>query len=192
MQKPSENSIKEKGSKFISLAYPVNNQENIKEIIKSLQKKYFDATHICYAYRLGINNVEMKAHDDGEPNHSAGTPILNVIRSFELTNCLIVVIRYYGGTKLGVSGLINAYKTAAKLCINKENIIETFEFTELNFETQYDDLQTIIHFIKSNNIEIVNQVFEEKNIRLKIKLKLTLLQETSDFLQTLYLTKIIL
>src|SRR5690606_7725476 len=109
---PAEGLYKEKGSKFIALAYPVYTEEEIKDRLAELRKKYYDARHHCYAYMLGADKSRYRANDDGEPNHSAGDPILGQIRSADLSNVLVVVVRYFGGTKLGVSGLITAYKTA--------------------------------------------------------------------------------
>lgn len=110
---PAEGLYKEKGSKFISLAYPVQSEGQIKEIVAELKDKFYDARHHCYAWMLGADKKNFRANDDGEPSSTAGRPILGQIQSNDLTNILIVVIRYFGGTKLGVSGLINAYREAA-------------------------------------------------------------------------------
>lgn len=109
----SEGFNKEKGSKFLAFAYVVSNEDDVKKTVAELKKKYYDARHYCYAYVLGDQSEIYRAKDDGEPGHSAGDPILGQIRSKKLTNTLIVVVRYFGGTKLGVGGLIHAYKTAA-------------------------------------------------------------------------------
>src|SRR5690606_39655528 len=113
----------EKGSKFIALAYPVSDEEEIKSLLENIRKKYYDARHHCYAYRLGREGLVFRANDAGEPNHSAGDPILGQLRSYNITDVLIVVVRYFGGTKLGVGGLINAYKTAAADAIENSTII---------------------------------------------------------------------
>jgi uncharacterized YigZ family protein len=128
-----ESLYKEKGSKFIGLSFHVEDEEQIKEIQEHLRKKYYDARHHCYAYIL--NNDKYRANDDGEPNHSAGDPILGQIRSKNLTQALVVVIRYFGGTKLGVSGLINAYKTAAFEAL--ENAIIEKVIIECDFKLCY-------------------------------------------------------
>ncbi|MEQ9007162.1 MAG: YigZ family protein, partial [Ekhidna sp.] len=114
IKEKSEGLYKEKGSKYLAFAYPVKSEVEIKEIQESLRKEYYDARHHCFAWVLGMDDQSYRANDDGEPAHSAGDPILGQIRSFELTNVLVVVIRYFGGTKLGVGGLINAYKTATE------------------------------------------------------------------------------
>ena len=119
ISKPSEGLFKDRGSKFIAFAYPVSTEEEIKEIQEKLRSDYHDARHHCYAYMLGKDKNVFRANDDGEPSSTAGKPILGQIKSYDLTNILIIVIRYFGGTKLGVSGLINAYKTAADDSIDR-------------------------------------------------------------------------
>ena len=124
IEKPSEGLFKDKGSKFISFAFPVDNEEEIKEIVQSIKKEHHSARHHCYAWRLGADQLLFRANDDGEPSSTAGKPILGQIQSFDLTNILIVVVRYFGGTLLGVSGLINAYRNAALDAINQAEIVE--------------------------------------------------------------------
>lgn len=117
LQGEGEGLYKEKGSKFIGHCFPVSSEEEIKGRLEDLRKQYHDARHHCYAYQIGMEDQQYRANDDGEPNHSAGDPILGQIRSAGLTNTLVVVVRYFGGTKLGVPGLIHAYKTAAEQAI---------------------------------------------------------------------------
>ena len=119
LQDPEEGFYKEKGSKFLAFAYPVTTEKEIKERIDGLKAKYFDARHHCYAWMLGANKNHFRAFDDGEPNHSAGDPILGQIRSKGVTNVLVVVVRYFGGVKLGMGGLISAYKNAAQDVLGK-------------------------------------------------------------------------
>ena len=116
---PASGEYKEKDSKFLAFAYSVSSGEEVRARLQYLRKQYFDAHHHCYGYLIGLENPSFRANDDGEPGHSAGDPILGQIRSFQSTNCLVVVIRYFGGTKLGVSGLVNAYKTAAAEALSK-------------------------------------------------------------------------
>ena len=128
----SEAVFKEKGSKFLAFAFPVGSEEDVKEELDFLRKKYFDASHHCYAYRLGVNGEQYRANDDGEPANSAGKPILGQLISCNVTNVLVVVVRYFGGTLLGVGGLIKAYKqaTAAALAaaeIVTETVTETYQ-----------------------------------------------------------------
>lgn len=119
---PAEAIYKEKSSKFLAYAYPVESEEEIRTLLDALRKKYYDATHLCYAWRLGPHGETFRANDDGEPSGTAGKPILGQLLSNELVNCLIVVVRYFGGTKLGVSGLIGAYKESAAEAIRAAEI----------------------------------------------------------------------
>src|SRR5688572_4417432 len=138
LQAATRGIYKEKGSKFLAFAWPVNTEFEIKEKIDGLRKEYYDARHHCYAWMLGAEKNHFRAFDDGEPNHSAGDPILGQIRSKGITNVLIVVVRYFGGVKLGVGGLINAYKTAAENALNNSAIVE-IEISE-NVNLQFDYL----------------------------------------------------
>lgn len=160
ISKPSEGLFKDRGSKFIAWAYPVSTEEEIKEIQEKLRNDYHDARHHCYAYMLGKDKNVFRANDDGEPSSTAGKPILGQIRSHDLTNILIVVIRYFGGTKLGVSGLINAYKTAADESIKKAKIIKKtlHDIYELQFE--YPEMNEIMRIMKEEQIEQIDQNFE--------------------------------
>ena len=123
--KPSQDVLfKDKNSKFFGYAFPVKSEEEIKSYLEALKKQHHSARHWCYAYQLGTETTNYRANDDGEPNNSAGMPIYGQIQSFNLTNVLVVVVRYFGGVKLGVGGLINAYKTTAQLALESSNIIE--------------------------------------------------------------------
>ena len=151
---------KEKGSKFIGYAYPVKNEEEISQFISKLRAEHHKARHWCYAWRLGMENFRFRANDDGEPSNSAGQPIYGQILSKDVTNILIIVVRYYGGTKLGVGGLITAYKTAASSALEASVIIEktiNIEF-EINFE--YKDLNKVLRIVKDNKAEIIQQKME--------------------------------
>ncbi len=156
---PSTGLFKDKGSKFISFAFPVFNEEEIKLKIANLKKEYFDARHHCFAYALGIRGEPFRIFDDGEPSGTAGKPIHGQIRSFELTNVLIVVVRYFGGTLLGTGGLINAYKTAAADAIQHATIIEKTEnsISKLNFK--YEAMNDVMRILKDENIEQLNHQF---------------------------------
>ncbi|WP_320019247.1 YigZ family protein [Labilibaculum manganireducens] len=150
---------KEKGSKFIAYAYPVTNEEEIKEYIANLKKEYYDARHHCYAYMLGADKSEYRANDDGEPSSTAGKPILGQILSNDITNILIVVIRYFGGTKLGVSGLIHAYKTAAADAIANTEIIEKTVNDIYNINFDYLVMNDVMKIIKDDQPEQLGQDF---------------------------------
>jgi uncharacterized YigZ family protein len=156
----SESQFKEKGSKFLGFAFPVSSEEEIKEKLDFLRKKYFDARHHCFAYILGKDKDIYRANDDGEPNHSAGDPILGQIRSHSLTNTLIVVVRYFGGTKLGVGGLIQAYRIAASEAIANNIIIEKEDKKELKLNFNYLEMNQVMKFIKEYNLEISDQKFD--------------------------------
>ncbi|HSI77215.1 MAG TPA: YigZ family protein [Lunatimonas sp.] len=158
--KKSAGSYKEKGSKFLAFAYPISAEEEIKPILDSLRKEYYDARHHCYAYILGKDQKLFRANDDGEPNHSAGDPILGQIRSHGLTNVIIVVVRYFGGTKLGVSGLIKAYKTAAMEAINSNEILEGVLTSEMNFSFDYRHTNEVMRIIAMYDMEIIGQRFQ--------------------------------
>ncbi len=156
----SEGFYKEKGSKFFAFAYPVEEEDAIKEKIAELKKKYYDARHHCYAYIIGYDGEQYRANDDGEPTHSAGDPILGQIKSNDLTNTLIVVVRYFGGTKLGVSGLINAYKTAAADAINNNKVIKKFIYKEMKLHFSYPQMNLVMKLVKDFDLKIVAQKME--------------------------------
>lgn len=162
IEKPGKGYFKDKGSKFFAFAYPVKSEEKVKEILVQLKKEHHSARHHCYAWRLGTEEIQYRANDDGEPSSSAGKPILGQLLSFEVTNVLIVVVRYFGGTLLGVSGLINAYRTAAAEALKNATI--TAKFIESIFELHftYTELNEVMHIIKQENLNIVNTRFEEK------------------------------
>jgi len=156
----SEGSFKEKGSKFLAFAYPVSNVTQVDQYLKELRKRYHDARHHCYAYILGPDAAEKRANDDGEPGHSAGDPILGQIKSHELTNTLIVVVRYFGGTKLGVSGLINAYKTAAIEALEHNKILVQKVTKQLRLLFPYPSINEVMKLIGEMNIHITAQSFD--------------------------------
>ncbi|QMU27931.1 IMPACT family protein [Adhaeribacter radiodurans] len=159
---PSAGVYKEKGSKFLAFAFPVNSEAEIKEIIGSLKKEYFDARHYCYAYRLGPTGSVYRANDDGEPNHSAGDPILGQLKSSNLTYILLVVVRYFGGIKLGVSGLIQAYKTAAQDALATATIIQKKELSQLTLYFSYEQLNEVMSLAKEPDLVILKQEFEQE------------------------------
>ncbi|QDH79966.1 YigZ family protein [Echinicola soli] len=169
----SEGLYKEKGSKFLAFAYPVQDEDEIKERLEALKKKYYDARHHCYAYMLGRDQSLFRANDDGEPNHSAGDPILGQIRSHEISDVLIVVIRYFGGTKLGVGGLITAYKTAAAEAIASNEIITAVVTKKIRFRFDYLDMNDVMRLIKDYDLEIIKQDFDNTcSMTLRIREKL--------------------
>lgn len=160
IQKPSEAIYKDRGSKFLAFAFPVANEDEIKENLNSLRKLHPSANHHCYAFRLGSDKLAFRSNDDGEPSNTAGKPILGQIQSKDLTNILIVVVRYFGGTLLGVSGLINAYREAASAAITNATIIENTvnDVYELKFD--YLQMNNIMKIIKDEDLTMISQNFE--------------------------------
>lgn len=153
----SEILIKEKNSKFIGYAFPIQNEEDAKKHIEILKKEHFSARHWCYAYQIGTEQTRFRANDDGEPNNSAGMPIYGQIQSFEVTNILVVVVRYFGGIKLGVGGLISAYKTCAQLTLEAAEIIEKTIDQHFLLTFDYKHMNKVMRIIKEKNIAIINQ-----------------------------------
>ena len=182
IQSVSEGIYKEKGSKFIAFAYPVNSETGIKTRLDELRKKYFDASHHCYAWILGADKKLFRAADDGEPNHSAGAPILGQIRSRNLTNVLVVVVRYFGGTKLGVGGLTQAYKAAAELALANAKIIEV-ELTEsVALSYDYSASPEVARLVKEFDLLIKKETYDEAakiETEVKLRLKENLLEKLS-------------
>ena len=158
----TEGIYKEKGSKFLSFAMPVHSADEVKELIKTFKKDYYDARHVCYAYMLGAERKEWRANDDGEPSGTAGRPILGQINSRELTNILVVVVRYFGGILLGTGGLTVAYREAAADALNQAETIERTvdETIEINFE--YILMNDVMHVIKDTNAQILQQAFDNQ------------------------------
>lgn len=173
---PSKGLYKEKGSKFIAKAYPIHSEEEIKGILADIKKTYYDARHHCFAYYLGEKAQFYRANDDGEPNHSAGDPILGQIRSRNLTNVLVIVIRYFGGNKLGVSGLINAYKTAAADALEGARIVEKTVQVPLKLQFDYEQMNGVMKVAKDYHLEIISQNFET-TCQLKLLVRKSLVEE---------------
>ncbi len=156
----SEGLFKDRGSKFIAKAFPVQNETQVKEHLSKLRKEYHDARHHCYAYQLGFDKSAHRINDDGEPSGTAGKPIFGQINSHNLTNILIVVIRYFGGTKLGVSGLINAYKMASKESILSGKIVTKIISDCYHIDFQYTEMNDVMKIMKTHKLEQSNQIFE--------------------------------
>lgn len=154
--------FKDRGSKFSGFAYPVENTDEIKEILLRLKKAYYDANHHCYAWRIGYNGELLRTNDDGEPSGSAGKPILQQIVSRELTNVLVVVVRYFGGILLGTGGLINAYRTAASEALDHSGIIEIFVEEKLEIVFDYVNTNEIMKILNDADANIFSQDFTEK------------------------------
>ncbi len=182
----SEGFYKEKGSKFLAFAQPCKTEEEAKAYLNSYRKEHHQAVHVCYAFRFGSDKKLFRASDDGEPSNSAGPPILGQIQSFDLTNILIAVVRYYGGTNLGVGGLITAYRTAAKEALDAATIIEQEDAQVLELHFSYEQMPQIMKIIKSHAVLIISQEFDNECF-LKIsfpKSNTALLQQLKAFLES--------
>jgi len=154
--------FKDKGSKFLGFAFPIQHENQVKEIVDRLKKDHYKARHWCYAWQLGTETIQFRVNDDGEPNNSAGQPIYGQILSKELTNVLVVVVRYFGGIKLGVGGLVNAYKTAAHLALESSHITTKTIDDHFKLLFEYSIMNKVMRIIKENNVVIVSQKMELK------------------------------
>ncbi len=157
LTKPAEALYKEKASKFFALAYPCKNEEEAKVLLEEIKGNFHDARHHCYAYRFGADKSVFRANDDGEPSNTAGKPILGQIQAFDLTDVLVVVVRYFGGTKLGVGGLISAYKEAAAMALENASIVEKTVYTEFEIRHTYEEMNHVMRLIKERDLEVVKQ-----------------------------------
>ncbi|WKD84669.1 IMPACT family member YigZ [Polaribacter huanghezhanensis] len=161
IEKPSKETLfKDRNSKFFGYAFPVLNEDDVKEAIDGLKKKHHAARHFCYAWQLGTETISYRANDDGEPNNSAGMPIYGQMQAFEVTNILIVSVRYFGGTKLGVGGLINAYKNSAQLALEASIILDKTINIEYQLSFGYDLMNKVMRIVKEKNLNIVSQQLE--------------------------------
>lgn len=178
----TEGLYKDKGSKFMAFAYPVNNEEEVKTLVLHLKKEHHSARHHCYAYRLGNEGEHYRANDDGEPSGTAGKPILGQLLSHNLTNILVVVVRYFGGTLLGVSGLINAYKNSAIEAINQAEIIEKIVENSYLLEFEYPIQNSVMKVIKDHNLEIIKTAYD-MNCKIEIAVRLNYEELVTGLLQ---------
>ncbi|WP_431157480.1 IMPACT family protein [Winogradskyella poriferorum] len=152
--------FKDRNSKFYGFAFPITDEDDVKIHLEQLKKEHHNAGHWCYAYQLGTEKIVFRVNDDGEPNNSAGMPIYGQIQSFNLTNVLVVVIRYYGGVKLGVSGLINAYRKGAELVLNTSLIEEKTINRNFQLRFDYKHLSKVLRILKENDVEVVKRILE--------------------------------
>ncbi len=158
--RPAETTYRQLSSKFLVYAYPVENEAEIKEYLDALRKRWFDATHHCYAWRLGAHGEQFRANDDGEPSSTAGKPILGQLLSQEITNCLVVVVRYFGGTKLGVPGLIAAYKESTALVLSECEIVERTVDVVINVSFSYIAMNDVMRIVKDMQPKTLGQEFD--------------------------------
>ena len=157
LKSPIQEEFKDKGSRFLAFAYPVQTVEQVKKYVDDLRQEHHKARHLCYAYRFGVDGNQFRANDDGEPSGSAGRPILGQIDSFELTDVLVVVVRYFGGTLLGVPGLIHAYKTSTQMALENAQIIEKNIEKTVRIRCEYPYLNEAIRIAKNHQAEIIEQ-----------------------------------
>ena len=167
---PSEGLYKEKMSKFLAFAEPCRTSEQAKEIVTRYKKEYFDARHVCWAYMLGAERTDFRSNDDGEPSGTAGKPILGQINSFNLTDLCVIVVRYFGGIKLGTSGLIEAYRTAAQEALNTATIEEKIIEETITVHFQYPLMGDVMRIVKEENATVLSQDFVE-DCRLTLSLR---------------------
>ena len=171
---PSEGLFKDRGSKFLAYAYPIVYENEVKPLVENLKKEHFKAVHHCYAYRLGLDRSNFRVNDDGEPSGTAGKPILNTLLSQEITNVLVVVVRYFGGTLLGVSGLINAYKSATIEAMAVADIIEKTVNDVYNVNFEFVQMNDIMKVVKEFGLKLRNQTYDNQcTMELEFRKKLT-------------------
>ena len=176
---------KERKSKFYGYAFPIQNEEDVKPLLEELRNTYPNANHVCYAWQLGVDNFFFRANDDGEPNNSAGMPIYGQIQSYGLTNVLIAVVRIFGGTKLGVGGLIAAYKNTAQLTLESSKIVERIIKVEMTLNFEYPEMDTVMRFIKKNKLEMVSQDLHMK-CKVTIAVRMKAMENILDELKSLH------
>lgn len=168
----SEVLFKEKNSKFFGYAFPLSAENDVKMHIETLKKQHHSARHWCYAYQLGMDQIKYRVYDDGEPSNSAGSPIYRQIQSFNVTNILIVVVRYFGGTKLGVGGLISAYGSAAQMVLGESNIVEQTIKKEFRLRFDYKNMNQVMRIIKESKLKVINQKLEmDCEIKISVRKK---------------------
>ncbi len=180
---------KEKNSKFFGYAYPVNTEAEIKIHLEELRKQHHGAVHFCYAFQLGTENLTFRANDDGEPSNSAGMPIYGQIQSFDVTNIVVIVVRFFGGVKLGVGGLISAYRTAAQLALQEAEIIEKTIDVHFLISFDYKNMNKVMRVIKEKNLDIITQKMAE-SCQIEIACRKKNAENTVDIFNNLFEIKI--
>ena len=187
---PSKETLfKDRNSKFYGYAFPVTEEASVKDFLEFLRKKHHTARHFCYAWQLGTESVRFRANDDGEPSNSAGMPIYGQIQSFDVTNILVVSVRYFGGTKLGVGGLINAYRTSARLTLESSSIEEKTIDDSFQLNFQYDLMSKVLRILKENSITITHQKLE-MDCEMIIAVRKSHTQKVVKIFETLYKVEI--
>ncbi|MFT5237570.1 MAG: putative YigZ family protein [Flavobacteriaceae bacterium] len=177
--------FKEKGSKFLGYAFPVTNENQVKECVNHLKKEHYNARHWCYAWQLGKSYESYRVNDDGEPSNSAGMPIFGQLQSYDVTNVLIVVVRYFGGTKLGVGGLMQAYKTAARMSLEASTIVQKTIDEHFLIKFDYPEMNIVMRIIKEEKLSILNQKME-LNCEFKLAVRKKDAKRIFDLFQNTY------
>ncbi len=184
--KPSEEILfKEKNSKFFGYTFPVTSEEEIKNYLDILRKQHYGAVHFCYAFQIGTDKIQYRANDDGEPSNTAGAPIYGQIQSFGLTNILVVVVRFFGGIKLGVGGLISAYRTSAQMALETSEIIEKTINIHYIVSFDYKNMNKVMRVIKEKNLEIISQNMNE-SCRIEIATRKKNAEQIVDIFNNLF------
>lgn len=174
ISKAAQATFKDRNSRFIGLVFPVENETQVKDIQAQLRKEYYDARHHCFAYIIGFDKEVFRANDDGEPSGSAGKPIHNQLLSSGVTNVLAVVVRYFGGTKLGVPGLINAYKTATKMALDEAGVVEKFTARRMQLGFTYPEINAVMQIVQTDGVKILEQLFDNNcSMELLVKESMT-------------------
>lgn len=190
IETPSRETLfKDRNSKFFGYAFPISSESDISEALASLKKQHHTARHFCYAWQLGTEKIRFRANDDGEPSNSAGMPIYGQIQSFGLTNILIVSVRYFGGTKLGVGGLINAYRNSAKLAIEASQVVEKTINVSFELSFGYDLMSKVMKVIKDHQLKILHQKMEV-SCELVISVRKSEIVKISGIFENMYPLKI--
>lgn len=183
---PSEEILyKEKNSKFFGYAFPISSEDEVKTILESLRKQHSSAGHCCYAFQIGTDKIQFRANDDGEPSNSAGMPIYGQIQSFDVTNLLVAVVRYFGGVKLGVGGLISAYKISAQMALEASEIVEKTIDIHYSIKFDYKNMNKVMRVIKEKNLDIVSQKME-MSCEIEIKTRKKNAEMIFDIFSNLY------
>ncbi|MHC5202802.1 IMPACT family protein [Myroides sp. LJL119] len=181
---------KEKNSKFFAYAFPITSEQEVKPILDQIKKQHYNARHWCYAFQLGAKQVYYRVNDDGEPSNTAGAPIYGQIQSFELTDVLVVVVRYFGGIKLGVGGLITAYRAAAQLALEQAQIVDKTIDEHFKILFQYKDMNNVMRIIKEKDLEIVEQQMH-MSCCIEVKIRLNEYEKALASFEPFYEVKIL-
>lgn len=191
ISQPTEEVLyKEKNSKFFGYAFPIQKEEEVKEILEGIKKVHYNARHWCYAFQLGAEQIYYRTNDDGEPSNTAGAPIYGQIQSFDVTNILIVVVRYFGGVKLGVGGLITAYRAAAQMAMEEADIIEKTIDKNFKVRFEYKDMNNVMRVIKEKNLTIINQTME-MSCEIELSIRKSEYQQAMDAFVPFYEVKVV-